>query len=68
MLDFVFCGYLLLAIKDPIAPVENIYSACTGRAVIVNVVKKFRMHEKRLMTETGTVSYTHLTLPTKRIV
>src|SRR5436190_17400024 len=27
--DFVFCGDLLLHIKDPITPVENIRSVCT---------------------------------------
>src|SRR3954467_156331 len=51
--DFVFCGDLLLHIKDPITPVENIRSVCTGSAVIVNVIKKFRFYEKRAMAELG---------------
>ncbi len=51
MFDFVFCGDLLLHVKDPITPVERIHSVCTGSAVIVNVIKKFRMHEKRPMAE-----------------
>jgi tRNA (mo5U34)-methyltransferase len=49
--DFVFCGDLLLHLKDPITPIENIRSVCTGSAVIVNVIKKFRFHEKRAMAE-----------------
>jgi tRNA (mo5U34)-methyltransferase len=49
--DFVFCGDLLLHLKDPITPVENIRSVCTGSAVIVNVIKKFRFYEKRPMAE-----------------
>src|SRR3954466_14773970 len=49
--DFVFCGDLLLHLKDPITPVENIRSVCTGTAVIVNVIKKFRFYEKRPMAE-----------------
>jgi tRNA (mo5U34)-methyltransferase len=49
--DFVFCGDLLLHVKDPITPVENIRSVCTGSAVIVNVIKKFRLYEKRPMAE-----------------
>ena len=49
--DFVFCGDLLLHLKDPITPVENIRSVCTGSAVIVNVIKKFRLYEKRPMAE-----------------
>jgi tRNA (mo5U34)-methyltransferase len=49
--DFVFCGDLLLHLKDPITPLENIRSVCTGSAVIVNTIKKFRFHEKRAMAE-----------------
>ena len=49
--DFVFCGDLLLHLKDPITPVENIYSVCRESAVIVNVIKKFRFHEKRPIAE-----------------
>jgi tRNA (mo5U34)-methyltransferase len=49
--DFVFCGDLLLHVKDPITPVENIRSVCTGSAVIANVIKKFRLYEKRPMAE-----------------
>src|SRR5204862_3060421 len=47
--DFVFCGDLLLHLKDPITPVENIRSVCTGSAVIANVITKFRLNEKRPM-------------------
>lgn len=43
--DFVFCGDLLLHLKDPITPVENIRSVCTDSAVIVNVIKRFRFRE-----------------------
>jgi tRNA (mo5U34)-methyltransferase len=49
--DFVFCGDLLLHLKDPITPVENIRKVCTGSAVIVNVIKKFRFAEKRALAE-----------------
>jgi tRNA (mo5U34)-methyltransferase len=49
--DFVFCGDLLLHLKDPITPVENIRSVCTESAVIANVIKKFRFNEKRPMAE-----------------
>jgi tRNA (mo5U34)-methyltransferase len=51
MFDFVFCGDLLLHIKDPVTAVENIHSVCTESAVIVNVIKKFRFHENRPMAE-----------------
>lgn len=49
--DFVFCGDLLLHLKDPITPIENIFSVCTGSAVIVNTIKKFRFYEGRAMAE-----------------
>ena len=49
--DFVFCGDLLLHVKDPITPVENIRSVCTGSAVIANVITRFRFNEKRPLAE-----------------
>jgi tRNA (mo5U34)-methyltransferase len=49
--DFVFCGDLLLHIKDPVTAIERIRSVCTGSAVIVNVIKRFRFYEKRAMAE-----------------
>lgn len=47
--DFVHCGDLLVHLKDPITPVENIRSVCTGSAVIVNVITKFRFRENEPM-------------------
>ena len=49
--DFVFCGDLLLHLKDPITPVERIRSVCTGSAVIVNVIKRFRFRESVPLAE-----------------
>jgi tRNA (mo5U34)-methyltransferase len=49
--DFVFCGDLLLHLKDPITPVERIRSVCTGSAVIVNVIKRFRFREHLPLAE-----------------
>ena len=49
--DFVFCGDLLLHLKDPITPVENIRSVCTESAVIANVITKFRFGDKRPLAE-----------------
>jgi tRNA (mo5U34)-methyltransferase len=55
--DFVFCGDLLLHVKDPITPVENIRSVCTESAVIVNVIKKFRFNDKRPLAELDGVDH-----------
>lgn len=49
--DFVFCGDLLLHLKDPITPVENIRSVCTGSAVVANVITKFRFRDDRPLAE-----------------
>ena len=49
--DFVFCGDLLLHLKDPITPVENIRSVCTESAVIANVITRFRRNDKRPLAE-----------------
>ena len=49
--DFVFCGDLLLHLKDPITPVERIRSVCTGSAVISNVIKRFRFRERAALAE-----------------
>ena len=45
--DFVFCGDLLLHLKDPIKAVENVRSVCTGSAVIANVINKLRPYERK---------------------
>jgi len=49
--DLVFCGDLLLHIKDPITAVERIRSVCGGTAVIVTPIKRFRFHERRALAE-----------------
>jgi tRNA (mo5U34)-methyltransferase len=51
MFDFVFCGDLLLHLKDPITPVENMRSVCTESAVIVNAIRRFRFREKLALAE-----------------
>jgi tRNA (mo5U34)-methyltransferase len=55
--DFVFCGDLLLHLKDPITPVERIRSVCTGSAVIVNPIKRFRFRERLSLAELDGVDH-----------
>src|SRR5205807_4606498 len=43
--DFVFCGDLLIHLRHPVKAVERIRSVCTGSAVIVNNIKRFRLRE-----------------------
>jgi tRNA (mo5U34)-methyltransferase len=49
--DLVFCGDLLLHLKDPITAVERMRSVCKGSAVIVNTIKRFRFRERRSLAE-----------------
>jgi tRNA (mo5U34)-methyltransferase len=49
--DFVFCGDLLIHLRDPVGAVERIRSVCTGSAVIANNIKRFRLHEGRPLAE-----------------
>jgi tRNA (mo5U34)-methyltransferase len=51
MFDLVFCGDLLLHLKDPITPIERMRSVCIGSAVIVNPIKRFRFREKLSLAE-----------------
>jgi 2-polyprenyl-3-methyl-5-hydroxy-6-metoxy-1,4-benzoquinol methylase len=45
--DFIFCGDLLLHLKDPITACERIYSACRGSAVIVTEITRFRRYRDK---------------------
>jgi tRNA (mo5U34)-methyltransferase len=49
--DFVFCGDLLVHLKDPPTAVQNIRSVCTGMAVIVNPIREFWFARNRPMAE-----------------
>ena len=44
--DFVFCGDLLIHLKDPVTAVERIRSVCLRTAVIVNTITTFRFRER----------------------
>jgi tRNA (mo5U34)-methyltransferase len=49
--DFVFCGDVLLHLKDPVTAVERIRSVCHDRALIVSEIKRFRFLERRAIAE-----------------
>ena len=49
--DFVFCGDLLIHLKDPVTAVERIHSVCTRSAVIVNNIKRFRFRDRTPIAE-----------------
>jgi tRNA (mo5U34)-methyltransferase len=49
--DVVFCGDLLLHLKDPITAVERMRSVCREQAIVCNPVKRFRFARGRAMAE-----------------
>ena len=44
--DFVFCGDLLIHLRDPVKAVERIRSVSLDTAVIVNNIQRFRFRER----------------------
>jgi tRNA (mo5U34)-methyltransferase len=49
--DLVFCGDLLVHLKDPVTAVERLHSVCAGRAIVCNPIKRFRFAEGRALAE-----------------
>lgn len=49
--DLVFCGDLLVHLKDPITAVQRIRSVCRGSAIVCNPVKRFRFGGRRALAE-----------------
>jgi tRNA (mo5U34)-methyltransferase len=49
--DFVFCGDLLVHLKDPITAVENIRRVCRGSATICNPIIRPRLWRSRPVAE-----------------
>jgi len=47
--DVVFCGDLLLHLKDPVTACENLRSVCAGLAVVANPIVRFRLRDRRPM-------------------
>ena len=47
--DFVFCGDLLLHLKDPITACENLRSVCGELAVIANAIARFGLRDRGAM-------------------
>jgi tRNA (mo5U34)-methyltransferase len=55
--DFVFCGDLLVHLKDPITAVENIFKVCRGSATICNPITRFRFGRGRPLAEFDGVDF-----------
>ncbi len=49
--DLIFCGDLLVHLKDPITAIERLRAVCGGSAIICNPVKRFRLGRRRALAE-----------------
>jgi tRNA (mo5U34)-methyltransferase len=49
--DLVFCGDLLVHLKDPITAIERMRSVCRGSTIICNPIKRFRFGGRRALAE-----------------
>ncbi len=49
--DFVFCGDMLVHLKDPATAVEKIRSVCRGTALITNPVKEYFPYRRRPLAQ-----------------
>jgi tRNA (mo5U34)-methyltransferase len=49
--DLIFCGDLLVHLKDPITAVQRMHAACRGSTILCNPVKRFRFARRRPLAE-----------------
>jgi tRNA (mo5U34)-methyltransferase len=49
--DLVFCGDLLVHLKDPVTAIQRLRSVCAGSAIVCNPVKRFRFGRRRALAE-----------------
>jgi tRNA (mo5U34)-methyltransferase len=49
--DLIFCGDLLVHLKDPITALERMRSVCRGSAIVCNPVKRFRFGGRRPLAQ-----------------
>ncbi len=49
--DLIFCGDLLVHLKDPITAVQRMHAACRGSTILCNPVKRFRFARRRALAE-----------------
>jgi tRNA (mo5U34)-methyltransferase len=49
--DFIFCGDLLVHLKDPITAVENLRRVCRGSATVCTPITRFRLGRGRALAD-----------------
>jgi tRNA (mo5U34)-methyltransferase len=49
--DLVFCGDLLVHLKDPVTAIQRMRLVCSGSAIVCNPVKRFALRTRRALVE-----------------
>jgi tRNA (mo5U34)-methyltransferase len=49
--DVVFCGDLLVHLRDPIGALERIHALCSGAAIVSNPIERFGFRERRPLAQ-----------------
>jgi hypothetical protein len=49
--DLVFCGDLLVHLKDPITAIERLRLVCGGSAIVCNPIRRFRFGRRRPLAQ-----------------
>jgi tRNA (mo5U34)-methyltransferase len=49
--DLIFCGDLLVHLKDPITAVQRLHGVCRGSAIVCNPVKRFPLGRRRPLAQ-----------------
>jgi tRNA (mo5U34)-methyltransferase len=44
--DVVFCGDLLVHLRDPVGALERIHSVCAGSAIVANPIERFGLRDR----------------------
>jgi tRNA (mo5U34)-methyltransferase len=51
MFDLIFCGDMLVHLKDPITALQRIHRVCRGSAIVANPIVRFRRARGRALAE-----------------
>lgn len=49
--DLIFCGDLLVHLKDPITAIQRMHGVCRGSAIVCNPAKRFPLGRRRALAE-----------------
>jgi tRNA (mo5U34)-methyltransferase len=49
--DLIFCGDLLVHLKDPITAIQRMRSICRGSTIVCNPIKRFRFGARRPLAQ-----------------